>query len=202
MKLIKQGAEAKLFIDGDKLIKERISKGYRIKEIDDRIRRLRTRSEGKLLQRAENTPKVFLVDEDKYKIEMEFIDGVLVKSILEGLGAGERKMLCVELGKDIAGLHDQNIIHGDLTTSNMLLKDRLYFIDFGLGFTSERIEDKAVDLKLLKQALDGKHYLIAEECFGFVLEGYKISQEHGKVFKQLEKVEIRGRYKRKNGKRL
>ena len=79
MKLIKQGAEALLYRDGNRLIKERVSKGYRIKEIDDRIRKLRTRSEGKLLQKVENTPKIFLVDERNFKIEMEFIDGDLVR---------------------------------------------------------------------------------------------------------------------------
>src|SRR3989344_6212449 len=67
--IIQQGAEAIIYRDGDKLIKERIPKGYRIKEIDDKIRKLRTRSEGKLLQKSENTPKVFLVDERNFKIE-------------------------------------------------------------------------------------------------------------------------------------
>ena len=130
---------------------------------------------------------------------MIFIDGELVKDVLDGLQASARKKLCVEIGRKIAEMHDKNIIHGDLTTSNLLLKDKVYFIDFGLGFISERVEDKAVDLHLLRQALDGKHYLIAEECFDFVLDGYKEYDGYEKVFKQLRKVEMRGRYKRKNG---
>ena len=199
MKLIKQGAEAILYLQDEKLIKERIPKGYRIQELDDKIRKLRTRSEGRLLQRAENTPHVFLVDEDTCVIEMEFIDGGLVKDILNDLDADKRKRLCLEIGGNIARLHDKNIIHGDLTTSNMLLKEKLYFIDFGLGFISERIEDKAVDLKLLKQALDSKHYLVAEDCFSWMLEGYRAYEDYEKVFKQLGKVEMRGRYKRKHG---
>ena len=197
--IIQQGAEAIIYRDGDKLIKERIPKCYRIKEIDDKIRKLRTRSEGRLLMKAENTPNVFLVDCDKYIIEMEFIDGELVKDVLNGLNVHERKELCREIGVNVAGLHDNNVIHGDLTTSNMVVKEKLYFIDFGLGFISSRIEDKAVDLHLLRRALEGKHYLIADGCFDFVLDGYKNSPEYEKVFKQLVKVEMRGRYKRKNG---
>ena len=197
--VIKQGAEAVLYLKGGKLVKERIKKGYRIKEIDERLRKLRTRSEGKLLMRAENTPKVFSVDEDKCIIEMEFIDGELVKDILDALDDCKRDMLCREIGKNIAKLHDKNIIHGDLTTSNMLIKDKLYFIDFGLGFSSLRIEDKAVDLRLLKQAFESKHYKIADKCFNLVLRGYKNCGDYDDVIKQLAKVEGRGRYKRKNG---
>lgn len=197
MKIIKQGAEAILYRDGEKLAKERIPKGYRITEIDSRIRRLRTRSEGRLLMKAASAPKVFLVDENACKIEMEFIEGDLVKDILNGLAADNRKKLCLEIGRNIAGLHDNNIIHGDLTTSNMLVREKLYFIDFGLGFISQRVEDKAVDLHLLRQALESKHYLHAEEAFSWVLEGYAASNNAGKVLKQLEKVEGRGRYKGK-----
>lgn len=200
MKLIKQGAEAVLYLEHGRLIKERIAKGYRIREIDDRLRKLRTRSEGRLLMRVENAPKVFLVDETGCRIEMEFIDGKLVKDILNDLNSEERKRICFEMGERIAALHDHTIIHGDLTTSNMLIKDKLYFVDFGLGFISRRVEDKAVDLHLLRQALEGKHYQIAEECFAWVLEGYqKGNKEAGKVLRQLMKVENRGRYKGKNG---
>src|SRR3990167_9462231 len=171
MKLIKQGAEGILYLQGDRLIKERVPKGYRIKEIDDKIRKLRTRGEGKLLKRVENTPKVFLVDERNFKIEMEFIDGELVKDVLDGLDVEKRKKLCLSIGENIAKMHDNNIIHGDLTTSNMitflleketLTKEKLYFIDFGLGFNSERVEDKAVDLRLLRQAFNSKHYKIGD----------------------------------------
>ena len=82
----------------------------------------------------------------------------------------------------------------------MIIDGKLYFIDFGLGFISSRIEDKAVDLRLLKQALDSKHYKTAEESFKWVLEGYKECNDYMDVMKQLEKVELRGRYKRKHEK--
>jgi len=199
-KILKQGAEAILYVKNNILNKERIKKNYRIKEIDDRFRRLRTRSEGRLLMRAGNTPKVFSVDEEKCIIKMEFLKGRLVKDIFDSLNIGERERLCKEIGGNIAGLHNKDIIHGDLTTSNMIIDGKLYFIDFGLGFISSRIEDKAVDLRLLKQALDSKHYKTAEESFKWVLEGYKECNDYMDVMKQLEKVELRGRYKRKHEK--
>jgi len=52
MKLLKQGAEAKIFLDGNSIIKERISKSYRIKDIDKKLRLYRTRSEAKILDKC------------------------------------------------------------------------------------------------------------------------------------------------------
>ena len=70
---------------------------------------------------------------------------------------------------------------------------KLYFIDFGLGFFSTKAEDKAVDLHLLKQALESKHYKNFEKLYKTILKNYK----HKDVLKRLEKVELRGRYKGK-----
>ncbi|MEI6850166.1 MAG: serine/threonine protein kinase, partial [archaeon] len=89
-----------------------------------------------------------------------------------------------------------NIIHGDLTTSNMIYsKNEVYFIDFGLGYESSNIEDKATDLHLIKQALEAKHFKYFEKLFNSILKGYKISKNYSLVVKRLEAVEKRGRYK-------
>ena len=196
MKIIKQGAEAILYKEKDYLIKERIKKSYRIEEIDDKLRKFRTRREGKLLQKTENSPQVFEVNDKEMKIKMEFIDGELVKDILDDLRKDKRNNLLREIGGKVARMHDKDIIHGDLTTSNMILKDKIYFVDFGLGFDSKKIEDKAVDLHLMKQALESKHYKHFEESFYEFLEGYKLSKNWKEVLKRLEKVEKRGRYKK------
>jgi len=103
-----------------------------------------------------------------------------------------------ELGKKIGILHSNNIIHGDLTTSNMILDNEIKFIDFGLSFFSTKEEDKAVDLHLLRQALESKHHDIWEKCFEAALKGYKKSYpEHSIVLNRLQKVEARGRNKHK-----
>jgi len=195
MKLIKQGAEAKLWKDGEILIKERIKKGYRIDEIDRRLRKSRTRKEAKLLQKAAivNVPELISVDETNMKIKMKFLHGDLVKDVFDDLNERVRNDLCFNMGRQITELHRNNIVHGDLTTSNMILnKGRLSFFDFGLGFESLRTEDKAVDLHLLRQAFESKHHEHAEESFKHVLKGYNDKE----VIDRLTKVEGRGRYKK------
>ena len=158
--------------------------------------------EAKLLEKAKqigiNVPNVIKVDDKKMKVVMEFIDGKLIKDILDNLNKEDLKKICIDIGKEIAKLHNNNIIHNDLTTSNMLIKeDKVYFIDFGLGFISNKLEDKAVDLHLLKQALESKHYKWFEEAFNFILKGYKECSQFNEVLERLEKVESRGRYKKK-----
>jgi Kae1-associated kinase Bud32 len=100
-----------------------------------------------------------------------------------------------QLGEQTALLHKNNIIHGDLTTSNTILKnDKLFIIDFGLGFISTKQEDKAVDLHLIKQALEAKHFQNHEALFKNFSKGYQW-EESKEIIKKLETVEKRGRYK-------
>jgi len=200
MKQIQRGAEAVLYLnDNGNLIKERIKKGYRIKQIDHKLRKFRTRREAKILRRQiVPRPKVISVDETETKIEMEFLKGNLVRDILNNLSEKQEVLLCREIGKNVAVLHDHNIIHGDLTTSNMILKNNnLFFIDFGLGFTSEKIEDKAVDMHLLKQALEAKYYNHFKKDFKIILGTYKQSKTYPQVVERLKQVESRGRYKKR-----
>ena len=93
MKIIKQAAEAVIYRDNDKIIKERIKKSYRIDDIDNKLRKYRTRSEAKLLNKVDNSPKVFEVDEKGMKIIMEFIDGKLMKDILDNLKKEKRNKI-------------------------------------------------------------------------------------------------------------
>ncbi len=199
MDIIAQGAEAILRKDGKVLLKERIPKSYRIPAIDDKLRKLRTRSEARLLQKAVGiAPKVLDVDDTKMLITMEYLQGDVLKHIFDTLPENKRIKLLHELGTKIGWLHEHDIIHGDLTTTNIILTaDGLKLVDFGLGMISKKPEDKAVDLHLLHQALHSRHYRHSEEAFKQVLEGYKTSQGHQNVLKQLEKVEKRGRHKQK-----
>jgi len=200
MEIIAKGAEAVLMKkEADVLVKRRIEKGYRLKEIDEKLRKLRTRQEARLLEKASkiiNVPKVLNVDESNKEITMQFIPGQKLSQDLNSFPLKKQEEICKKIGEEVAKFHDINIIHGDLTTSNMILKgEDVYFIDFGLGFTSSRPEDKAVDLHLLKQALEAKHFMHWKVLFEKIAGGYKKSKNHEKVLKQLEKVEKRGRYK-------
>ena len=197
MKTIAQGAEANILLEKNKITKLRIKKSYRLPILDEKIRKNRTKKEAKLLQKASKLIPIpnIISTNNKDQIEMEFIKGDKLSKNLDSLS--NSTSVCVQIGKNIAKLHDNSIIHGDLTTSNMLLlKNKLYFIDFGLGFTSDRIEDKAVDLHLIRQALEAKHFLNYEKFFKAILEGYKISENFKKTISQLKKVESRGRYKK------
>ena len=208
MEIIQRGAEGVLIRDQDRLIKRRIEKGYRINEIDEKIRKFRTRREAKLLQQLDFTPRVISSDDKKMEIVMDFIEGELVRDVLDNLKEKERKKICLEIGEKIGKMHDLDVIHGDLTTSNMIIrasqyqhqKEDIFFIDFGLGFVSKRLEDKATDLRLLRQVLESKHFKNFEKNYEWILSGYKKSKNSGEVLDWLKnKVEKRGRYKRKAG---
>jgi len=217
--IIGRGAEAVIEQKGNLIIKDRISKSYRIKELDDKIRKQRTKSEKKLLEKASkiiNAPDPFPLKEFN-KIEMPFIEGQKLSEHLYSFPLEKQKKICNVIGEEIAKLHNAEIIHGDLTTSNMILKETqsirrdpnskeslikrnfgsLYLIDFGLGYISRKIEDKAVDLHLLKQALEAKHFKNWKKLFEAVEKGYrKIDEtEAKKVLERLKDVEKRGRYK-------
>lgn len=251
-KILQRGAEAVIILEDGKIIKERIKKSYRIPELDEKIRKLRTRSEAKLIEKAAKiipAPKMQKLDEKNKRIFMDFEEGKKLSDNLDDFPIERQKEICEKIGENVAKLHDENIIHGDLTTSNMIYvndgakidKQRdslrlnlsvglssgrasgkgknsfkgisleqkfkgefdkeklcsLYFIDLGLGFISPKIEDKAVDLHLLKQALEARHFKNWEVLFDSVVEGYKISKNSGAVFNRLKKVESRGRYKEK-----
>ncbi|PIU75878.1 Kae1-associated kinase Bud32 [Candidatus Pacearchaeota archaeon CG06_land_8_20_14_3_00_35_12] len=201
-KIIGRGAEAILIHKDGSLIKRRIRKGYRIKFLDEKLRKFRTRSEAKLISKASSeiaVPKIFKVDDKNYEIKMDFIDGKILSMNLDKLPLQKSLKICEKIGKNMARIHDLDLIHGDLTTSNMILnKEEIFFIDFGLGFHSKRIEDKAVDLHLLKQALESKHFKNFKEYFNAVLKGYEFSSNMKKVLEQFKKVESRGRYRGKH----
>ena len=201
MKIIQQGAEA-IIKQGEFIIKERKEKSYRIPEIDEKIRKLRTRSEAKLLEKASEiipVPKVIKIDEEKKEIHMEYIKGKKLSECLDNFSEKEQIQISEKIAENIAKLHDEEIIHGDLTTSNMLLKQgegKIYFIDFGLGFVSRKYEDKAVDLYLLKQALASKHFKNAEKLFDRIVKIYaKKIKDHEKILQRLNAVERRRRYR-------
>lgn len=193
MQLIRKGAEADIYLKDNIIIKERIPKSYRIKPLDDKLRKERTRAEAKLMARAANVthvPKVLKID--KFSIEMEYIDGPRVKDILDKKNFHR---ICAELSQSIAALHKAEIIHGDLTTSNLLLNaGKIYFIDFGLGFFSKKPEAMAVDLHTLFEALSSTHSEIAGEAIASVLSEYEKVGGKAEVFERIEKLKSRGRY--------
>jgi Kae1-associated kinase Bud32 len=213
-KLLHQGAEAKIYLQllagSPTIYKERIPKSYRHPQLDKQIRTRRTKSEAKLLVKATqvgaNVPKVKLLDKENHTIHLSLIEGDRLSETLNTYPEKKQFQIMQQLGKQIALLHTSNIIHGDLTTSNTILSDdKLFIIDFGLGFISTKIEDKAVDLHLIKQALEAKHFRSPDHLLGqnhqdlfqHFLKGY-IHPDSKKITERLIIVEKRGRYKHQN----
>tara|TARA_Y100000310_G_C20426165_1_gene689179 strand:+ start:223 stop:831 length:609 start_codon:yes stop_codon:yes gene_type:complete len=199
---IAQGAEAVLFKDRGTVIKERLSKSYRLPQIDESLRKFRTRREAKVLGKLQElnfpAPKLENFSDERMSIVMDFIPGEKLRDILRN--GDEYQQLAKEVGEKVGRLHANDMVHGDLTTSNMIKHSEtgeLNIIDFGLSFFSDKVEDKAVDLFLLERALASTHY-DKPEMFAEVLEGYKESNpEAAKVLERLVAVQKRGRHKKK-----
>ena len=106
-----------------------------------------------------------------------------------------------EVGRSIAKLHRSCITHGDLTTSNFLVVDNriVVFIDFGLAFFSQRLEDMAIDLHLMKEVLTSAHSEVADRAFSLILKGYESIAGVDRVkdlTRKMREIERRGRYAR------
>ncbi len=192
---IAAGAEAVIERSGGRIIKRRVSKKYRIPKLDMRIRAARTRSEAKLISGARRcgvpTPIIYDVDTAEHTITMEFIEGPRMKDVLD-LGMSER------IGELVGRLHGCGIIHGDLTTSNLILHtgdgdDRIYFIDFGLGYFEKNVEAQGVDVHVLFQTFVSTHGDPGlEEAFS---RGYRRTfPDADQVLTRVREIEARGRY--------
>jgi TP53 regulating kinase-like protein len=205
--LVRKGAEANLYLEewyGLKVIKKvRVPKSYRLRQIDYKIRRSRTVHEAQIMSDAKRagvpTPIIYLIDVKRTSIVMEYVEGPRVKEILNIIPRQERKILCRRIGGLIGQLHGKGIIHGDLTTSNMILgqNEKIFFIDFGLAEYSAEVEKRGVDLHLMKRALESTHYPHAKECYASIIAGYTVkvtSKNAEEVVKRVREIAQRGRY--------
>jgi len=205
--LLKKGAEASLFFtvwNGRKaIVKVRVPKSYRPVALDEQIRSYRTIHEPQLIHEAKaagvSTPLIYMVSVPQSTIIMEYIEGEQIKQLLRVAGKHERHELCRRIGVSVARLHRHGLIHGDLTTSNMILspEGKVVFVDFGLGEKNSELETQGVDLHLLKRALQSTHFQFWEECFQSVLCGYRsvLGLEMAeKIYEKIRQIERRGRY--------
>ncbi len=196
------GAEALLvegLLGGERVVaKYRLSKRYRRAELDSRLRERRTRLEARILARAVEAgvrvPQLVYVSPEDYLLVMEYVPGRKLKELV---GAVDVSGFFVELGRMVALLHGAGIVHGDLTTSNVVVSDRgLVLIDFGLASFSRSIEERAVDLHLLLRALEATHPSLSESLYGKFLEGYSevAGEEAWLVSERVAEIRRRGRF--------
>ncbi|HZW58092.1 MAG TPA: bifunctional N(6)-L-threonylcarbamoyladenine synthase/serine/threonine protein kinase [Nitrososphaerales archaeon] len=204
----KIGAEAVLnFVDwhGEPAMsKHRIPKNYRAQQLDQVLRSKRTKQEAEMLHTAKFTgvdcPYIFLVDPNQSEIIMEYVEGRLLRDI--SMPTRQMAELYRVLGEYAARLHSRGIMHGDLTTKNVIQRSggKLCLIDFGLSFRSERLEDRAEDIHLLKQAIKSSYEArSAVLLFSGVIRGYQNiagQEKTERLLEQIRKIEDRGRYAR------
>ena len=199
-RIIKRGAEADVYLipwyKTMAISKLRSPKKYRNITLDNLIRGRRTIHEATMLNDVKTTgiktPFIYFLDPKRAEIIMEYIDGENVKNILS-------PEIGFEMGKYVSILHNKNIIHGDLTTSNFIKrKDDLYLIDFGLSFYSQRIEDMATDIRIIKEILSSAHIQIFYDTYKGFLKGYELTTNNNfsRILKVVKDIEARGRYAR------
>jgi len=197
--LLSSGAEAVIYLEelmGRKLIRKvRPRKGYRIRELDEKLRINRTKKEAKLIHTARmggvNAPAIIDVHEDQ--LIMEFIEGKRLDILLKENEGSERRVMR-ELGEQVAKMHNSGVVHNDLTVVNIIVGEKVYIIDFGLGEFSRSLEDRAVDIfvliKSLKASVPEKEEIIKDFFSGYsMLSGYE------DVLKRVREIEKRGRYR-------
>jgi TP53 regulating kinase and related kinases len=198
-RLVKKGAEADIYLvewaGKPAVSKMRTPKPYRHPELDAAIRKHRTIHEASFISAAKAagvmSPFVHFVDPASAEIIMEFVQGNNVRDAIT-------PSLCYEMGRYAALLHASNIIHGDLTTSNFIVNKKLVLLDFGLSYYSERTEDMATDIRLIKEVFSSAHISV-KKAFPRFVEGYASvagKKRTDKILENVKEIEQRGRYAR------
>lgn len=207
--LLKQGAEARVFessfVGRRSIVKERFSKKYRHPLLDSKLTLKRLNAEARCMTKARRlgvpTPVLYAVDPFLHTLTFEFVDGPSVKEILLDFGLNgvieeQLEDIALQIGNAIGKLHDGGLVHGDLTTSNMIIKkgpNQLVLIDFGLSFTSTLPEDKAVDLYVLERALLSMHSSCGNVMDKILTAYRKSSKQWSSTMNKLAQVRQRGR---------
>ncbi|MDE1860582.1 MAG: Kae1-associated serine/threonine protein kinase [Candidatus Micrarchaeota archaeon] len=190
MKPIHKGAEADIFLEkafGRTLaVKARNPKRYRVESLDRSLRKTRTKREAKAMYLASragiNVPALYAIG--RFSMCMEWIEGKLMKD------SRQKQSVYVDLGEQLGLLHKAGIAHGDFTTANVLIKEgKPYLIDFGLSEITTSIEEKAIDLILMKRSISKRDF---SAMTGSYVKAYPDAR---KVLDRLSEIEERGRYK-------
>ena len=201
-----RGAEADLFISQMSpwkvVVKRRVRKTYRNEQLDAGIRKERTVKESSVIHESKlagaRTPSILGLDLDHFSIIMTFIEGSLARNVVDGMSGRERNSLLEELGRQVGYLHSAGIVHGDLTTSNIILSSdaRPFLIDFGMAGRSLEPEDFGTDLHLLQRSLAATHTLEPVSSLKRVAKGYRetVGRDAEPNLRKAAEIGRRGRY--------
>src|SRR5438445_659001 len=144
-------------------------------------------------------PSILGLDIERSTIIMTFIDGVLARDSIDTMSNTRRISLLEELGRQVGFLHSAGIMHGDLTTSNIIVPadEKPFMIDFGMARKSTDHEDHGSDLHLLQRSLIATHALDAPSLLRRVAKGYRevVGEEMAKSsLRKAAEIARRGRY--------
>lgn len=186
---LRKGAEAIVEIS-DHVSKKRLPKRYRIKELDEELRKKRTKTEAKIIAAARKAgvPTPIILDISGDEITMERIRGELLRDEMD-------ERLSEKVGEIVGKLHAYGIIHGDLTTSNMIHSDgKIYLIDFGLAYLDQSTESRGMDVHVLFQTFNSTHFN-PEKLIDAFKRGYMRSFPGAdQILKRVKDIEKRRRY--------
>ncbi len=189
----KQGAEAVITTSGTTTEKRRVVKRYRVPALDKRLIAERTRAEARLIAAARKggVPTPIMIDITTDRIRMEYIVGTLLTGNLSD-------KTVYEAGCMVGVLHTAGIMHGDLTTSNMILRagdGRCVLIDFGLSQVTAEIEQRGVDIHVFFQTLESTAPDRVELLKAAFIAGYKETFAGAdEVILREHEISQRGRY--------
>lgn len=206
MKLLRKGAEACLYRDSylgfEVVRKQRVPKAYRNSELDREIRTGRTVLEGRLLSEAKRTgvptPAIYQIDTEAATLVIEYLPGTTLRDSISSMTKPRMVNAFEQFGEYVAQLHNGGIVHGDLTTSNVIVNggDDLSILDFGLGDFSSELEARGVDLHLLLRTLESSHHTIHTDAWSSFQKGYrrKYTGKPDQVMEKVREIRRRGRY--------
>lgn len=184
------------------VLKWRQTKPYLLKEIDSQLNKTRTSRECKMLTVARSlgvpTPTVYSVDLLNHTILMDYIEGIQFKQLANTLSSNRLTEICHQFGHLIAVLHRGDMVHGDPTTSNLIVdsKSKLWIVDFGLSEMNATTEMKGVDLHLIRRALETTHWDLEETMLEATLDGYldTLGDDANDAISRMSEIRERGRY--------
>ena len=177
--------------------------------LDSQLTKDRHRAEARSLLKCKQigvrVPTMFLCDSTQFIIVMQNLSQASTAKdcINKLLGENNRDQL-VKLAREVGGvvakMHQAGLIHGDLTSSNILVEKtadstyQLSMIDFGLSSQEGSAEDKGVDLYVLERALLSTHPN-TEWLFQEMMDHYKLQygKGMGEVVRKFEEIRLRGR---------
>lgn len=201
-----RGAEADLFISQmppwKVVVKRRVRKSYRNEQLDAGIRKERTVRESSIIHESKiagtRTPSILGLDLEHSSIIMTFVEGSIARDVVDSMIGTERSSILEELGRQVGHLHSAGIVHGDLTTSNIILSSdsEPFLIDFGMAGRSTEPEDFGTDLHLLQRSLTATHALDPASSLRRVAKGYRevVGKDAEPSLRKAAEISRRGRY--------